>query len=75
MGEEVGAWIRFKPGFNELTYEELKEYCKGHLAHYKIPKYVHYVEDYPLTATGKVKKNVLRDLSNEMVKDGKLVKH
>ncbi|XDV44438.1 hypothetical protein PO909_012721 [Leuciscus waleckii] len=53
MGEEVCACIRLKPG-QEWTAEELKAFCKGKIAHYKVPRYVTFVQGYPLTVTGKV---------------------
>uniref|UniRef100_A0A673HWR0 Medium-chain acyl-CoA ligase ACSF2, mitochondrial n=1 Tax=Sinocyclocheilus rhinocerous TaxID=307959 RepID=A0A673HWR0_9TELE len=53
MGEEVCACIRLKAG-QECTAEEIKAYCKGKLAHYKVPRYVTFVQGYPLTVTGKV---------------------
>ena len=46
-------------------------HCKGVIAHYKIPKYLWIVEEYPLTVTGKVRKNVIRDEMNEIIASGK----
>ena len=69
MGEEVCAWIQLKEA-DRTTVDELKEFCKGQISHYKIPTYVRFVESYPLTVTGKVRKNVMRDETNKMIKEG-----
>ncbi len=63
-GEEVCAWIRTKPGAN-LTEEELKTFCRGRIAHYKVPRYVIFVNEYPMTVTGKVQKFKLREMGIE----------
>ena len=59
-GEEVMAFIQIKPG-NSITEEELKEYCREKIARYKIPKYIAFVENYPITASGKIQKYKLRE--------------
>ncbi|MCC5465757.1 AMP-binding protein [Pelosinus baikalensis] len=59
-GEEVMAFIQIKPG-NSITEEELKEYCREKIARYKIPKYIAFVDDYPITASGKIQKYKLRE--------------
>jgi fatty-acyl-CoA synthase len=64
FGEEVSAWIRLKPGAT-LTEEEAKTFCRGRIAHYKIPRYVVFVEEYPATVTGKVQKFKLREMGVE----------
>ena len=61
------AWVRMKPGARELTAESLREFCSGQLAHYKIPRYVHVVEDFPMTVTGKVRKVEMRQQAREML--------
>jgi fatty-acyl-CoA synthase len=63
-GEEVCAWVRLRPGA-ALTEEQLKEYCRGRIAHYKVPRYVVFVDEYPTTVTGKVQKFRLRELGVE----------
>jgi fatty-acyl-CoA synthase len=63
-GEEVCAWVRLKPGA-ALTEEELKDYCRGRIAHYKVPRYVVFVDEYPTTVTGKIQKFRLRQLGVE----------
>jgi fatty-acyl-CoA synthase len=61
FGEEICAWVRLRPG-SALTDEQLKEYCRGRIAHYKVPRYVVFVDEYPTTVTGKVQKYRLREL-------------
>jgi fatty-acyl-CoA synthase len=63
-GEEVCAWVRLKPGAS-LTEEELKAHCRGRIAHFKVPRYVVFVDEYPTTVTGKVQKYRLRELGIE----------
>jgi fatty-acyl-CoA synthase len=60
-GEEVCAWVRLKPGA-VLTEEVLREYCRGRIAHYKVPRYLVFVEEFPTTVTGKVQKFKLREM-------------
>lgn len=59
-GEELCAWLRLRPGAEPITPESLREFCSGNLAHYKMPRYVKLVEDFPMTVTGKVRKVVMR---------------
>jgi fatty-acyl-CoA synthase len=59
-GEELMAWVRLREGVTALTAEQVGEFCAGRLAHYKVPKYVHVVEDFPMTVTGKVRKAQMR---------------
>ncbi|XP_053495579.1 medium-chain acyl-CoA ligase ACSF2, mitochondrial [Ictalurus furcatus] len=60
MGEEICACIKLKAG-QECTAEELRTYCKGQIAHFKIPRYFTFVNGYPLTVSGKIQKNKLRE--------------
>ncbi|MBP0449067.1 AMP-binding protein [Kitasatospora sp. RG8] len=60
-GEELMAWVRLRPGAPELTPESLRAYCTGRIAHYKIPRYVHLVDEFPMTVTGKVRKVEMRE--------------
>jgi fatty-acyl-CoA synthase len=60
-GEELCAWIRMKDGAEPLTVEAVREYCTGKLAHYKIPRYVEIVDEFPMTVTGKVRKVEMRE--------------
>ena len=66
-GEELMAWIRLRPGADPLTAEALRGYCHGKLAHFKIPRYVHLVDDFPMTVTGKVRKIQMREESVEIL--------
>jgi fatty-acyl-CoA synthase len=63
-GEEIAAWVQVKSG-ETLTEEELKEYCKGQIAHYKIPRYIKFVDSYPMTVTGKIMKFQMRQQSTQ----------
>ena len=60
FGEEVCAWIVLRPG-QAATAEEIVAYCRERIAHYKVPRYVRFVADFPLTATGKAQKFVMRE--------------
>ncbi|QKV77883.1 AMP-binding protein [Amycolatopsis sp. Hca4] len=62
-GEELMAWIRMREGASPLDAEKVREFCSGKLAHYKIPRYVHVVEEFPMTVTGKVRKVEMREKS------------
>jgi len=66
-GEELCAWIRMREGAEALTVESVREFASGRLAHYKIPKYVLVVDDFPLTVTGKVRKVEMREKSVDML--------
>ncbi|SFB74958.1 fatty-acyl-CoA synthase [Flexibacter flexilis DSM 6793] len=61
-GEEVMAWVKLKEGYN-LTAEDLQVYCKAHIARYKIPKYWKFVDGFPMTVSGKVRKIAMREES------------
>jgi fatty-acyl-CoA synthase len=60
-GEELMLWVRLRPGAEPITAQALREFCAGQLAHYKIPRYVHVVDEFPMTVTGKVRKVEMRD--------------
>jgi fatty-acyl-CoA synthase len=66
-GEELMAWVRLRPGARPLTAEALRSFCSGKLAHYKIPKYVHVVDEFPMTVTGKVRKVEMRERALEIL--------
>jgi len=59
-GEEVCAWIVLKPG-QSATEDEIRTFCRDQIAHYKIPRYIRFVSEMPMTVTGKVQKFVMRD--------------
>jgi fatty-acyl-CoA synthase len=66
-GEELMAWVRIRPGATPVTPESLREFCSGKLAHYKIPRYVHITDEFPMTVTGKVRKVEMREKSVEIL--------
>jgi fatty-acyl-CoA synthase len=67
-GEELMAWVRLREGAPELTAEALREFCDGKLAHYKIPRYVHVVDDFPMTVTGKIRKVEMRETAVQILR-------
>ena len=62
-GEELCAWVRLREGAAPLTVEAVRAYCAGRLAHYKVPRYVRVVDEFPMTVTGKVRKVEMRERS------------
>ncbi|TWD79259.1 fatty-acyl-CoA synthase [Kribbella amoyensis] len=66
-GEELCAWIKLKDGAEELDAAQVREFATGKLAHYKIPKYVLLVDDFPMTVTGKIRKVEMRAKSVELL--------
>ncbi|MPM84057.1 3-[(3aS,4S,7aS)-7a-methyl-1,5-dioxo-octahydro-1H-inden-4-yl]propanoyl:CoA ligase [bioreactor metagenome] len=65
-GEELCAWIIVKPG-QELGEDEIREFCKGQIAHYKVPRYIRFVQAFPMTVTGKIQKFRIRDEMIELL--------
>ena len=63
-GEELCAWVKLRPG-GALTPQDVRDFCTGKIAHYKIPRYVRVTEDFPMTVTGKVQKFKMRETSVE----------
>src|SRR5262245_37534425 len=61
-GEEIMAWVKLREG-QAATEEEIRDYCRGKIAHYKVPRYVRFVEAFPMTVTGKVQKFLMREES------------
>lgn len=61
-GEEIMAWVRRREG-GTVTEQEIRAFCKGQIAHYKIPRYVKFVDAFPMTVTGKVQKFLMRQQS------------
>jgi fatty-acyl-CoA synthase len=61
-GEEICAWVRLHAG-ESLTIEELREYCQGRIAHYKVPRYLRVADEFPMTVTGKIRKVEMRETS------------
>lgn len=67
-GEQVGAFIRLKSG-QEISEEAIQEFCRGKIARYKIPKFIFFVKEFPMTASGKIQKYKLRELSVELLEN------
>jgi fatty-acyl-CoA synthase len=63
-GEELCAWIQLRAG-HTLSEEEVREFCRGKLAHFKVPRYVKFVETFPQTVTGKIQKFKIRELMKQ----------
>ncbi|MDH5618063.1 MAG: AMP-binding protein [Gammaproteobacteria bacterium] len=67
MGEEVCAWIQLKEG-QTATEEEIRSFCKGQISHFKIPRYVRFVDGFPMTVTGKIRKIEMRAMMAEALR-------
>jgi fatty-acyl-CoA synthase len=67
FGEELMAWVRMKDGATPLDADAVRAFCAGKLAHYKIPRYVHVVDEFPMTVTGKIRKVEMRQVSVELL--------
>jgi len=65
-GEELCAWIIAKPG-QDLSEDEVRDFCKGQIAHYKVPRYIRFVQAFPMTVTGKIQKFKIRDEMIELL--------
>jgi fatty-acyl-CoA synthase len=59
-GEELCAWIRLRDG-DEAMAEEIRTFCQGQIAHFKIPRHIKFVDDFPMTVTGKIQKFAMRE--------------
>ena len=66
-GEELMVWVRMRDGASPLAAADVREFCAGKIAHYKIPRYVHIVEEFPMTVTGKIRKVEMRERSIELL--------
>ncbi len=66
-GEQVAAWIELHSG-ETLSEEEIREFCKENIAHFKIPKYIHFVKEFPMTVTGKLQKFKMREEMSKLIK-------
>jgi fatty-acyl-CoA synthase len=67
-GEEIMAWVRLRPDAGPLNAEGLRAFCENQIAYFKIPRYVHVVEEFPMTVTGKVQKYLLRAKAVELLR-------
>jgi fatty-acyl-CoA synthase len=61
-GEELMVWVKVRPGAS-LSDDQVRDFCRGKIAHYKVPRYVKFVEEFPMTVTGKVRKVEMRELA------------
>jgi fatty-acyl-CoA synthase len=61
LGETLVAWIRLKPGL-QTTEEEIRQFCCGKIAHFKVPQYIRFVDEFPMTVTGKIQKFRIREI-------------
>ncbi len=68
-GEELMAWVRMREGARPLTAQAVRAYCTGRLAHFKIPRYVHVVEEFPMTVTGKIRKIEMRAMAVRLLEE------
>ena len=73
FGEEICAWLRLRNPKKEFDKMKILDFCKGKIAHYKVPKYVMVVDSFPVTVTGKPQKFRMRDDMNFLLKDEKNV--
>jgi fatty-acyl-CoA synthase len=67
-GEEVGAFVILHPDV-EMNVEDVRDYCRDKIGRYKIPKYVFFIDSYPLTSSGKIQKYLLREMGNKMAQE------
>jgi fatty-acyl-CoA synthase len=65
--EELMAWVKLRADAAPLTSDDLRDYCPGKLAHYKIPRYLKVVDGFPMTVTGKIRKVEMREVSIEEI--------
>jgi fatty-acyl-CoA synthase len=65
-GEELCAWIRLREG-ETMSEEEVRAFCQGQIAHHKVPRYVQFVDEFPMTVTGKVQKFMMRRMAEEQL--------
>jgi len=63
-GEEIMAWVKLKPG-ESASEDELRAFCQGQIAHFKVPRYVKFTASFPMTVTGKIQKYLMRQQSVE----------
>ncbi|WP_280498841.1 AMP-binding protein, partial [Nocardia cyriacigeorgica] len=66
-GEELMAWVRLREGAAPLDADALRVFCAGKLAHFKVPRYVHVVDEFPMTVTGKVRKAEMREMARSLL--------
>ena len=62
-GEELMVWVKLRPGADPMSEDDVRDFCRGKIAHYKVPRYVKFVDEFPMTVTGKVRKVEMREVS------------
>jgi fatty-acyl-CoA synthase len=67
FGEELMAWVQLRQGAEPLTVEDLRAFCQGQLAHFKVPRYLHITDEFPMTVTGKVRKVEMRERAIDLL--------
>ena len=67
MGEELCVWIKLNDG-QTLQEDDVRQFCKGKISHFKIPKYISFVTEFPTTVTGKIQKFVMKDTMEQRLK-------
>jgi fatty-acyl-CoA synthase len=63
-GEELCAWVKLREG-QSVTEDEVRAFCKGQIAHYKVPRHIRFVNEFPMTITGKIQKYIMRQQTIE----------
>jgi len=72
LGEDLAVWVRLRADSEtELTSGDIRAFCKGKLAHFKIPKYIYFVDSFPTTVTGKIQKFKMREITENWIKESK----
>lgn len=71
FGEEIAAWIKIRPGAT-LTEDEVRGFCQGQIAHYKVPRHIRFVDEFPMTVTGKMQKFIMRARTAEELGVGEI---
>ncbi|MBB2892857.1 AMP-binding protein [Flexivirga oryzae] len=66
-GEELMAWVIMRSGEQPLTADDIRVFCDGKLAHYKVPRYVHVTDEFPMTVTGKIRKVEMREAATKLL--------
>jgi fatty-acyl-CoA synthase len=69
-GEEICAWVRLREG-EDMTEQEVRDFCSDSIAHFKVPRYVRFVEDFPMTVTGKMQKFLMRAAMEKDIAEGR----
>jgi fatty-acyl-CoA synthase len=66
-GEEIMAWVKLRDGATGVDAEAIRAYCQGRIAHYKVPRYVHFTDEFPMTVTGKIQKYKMRETAIDLL--------